>query len=84
MEDINYVFNGEIRGNFNSYILIYDNFFLLKAICLGCALRSSQKAKMAIFVVFKIFGVKIKKTMKRLKIGWNMWRYDVRALDDAF
>ena len=41
MEDINYVFNGEIRGNFNSYILIYDNFFLLKAICLGCALRSS-------------------------------------------
>ena len=61
MEDINYVFNGEIRGNFNSYILIYDNFFLLKAICLGCALRSSQKAKMAIFVVFEIFGVKIKK-----------------------
>ena len=29
MEDINYVFNGEIKGNFNSYILIYDNLFLL-------------------------------------------------------
>ena len=34
MEDINYVFNGEIKGNFNSYILIYDNLFLLQAICL--------------------------------------------------
>ena len=41
--------------------MIYDNFFLLKAICLGCALRSSQKAKMAIFVVFEIFGVRVKK-----------------------
>ena len=39
---------------------------------------------MAIFVVFEIFGVKIKKTMKRLKIVWNMWKYDVWALDDAF
>ena len=60
MEDVNYVFNGEIKGNFNLYILIYDNFFLLQAICLGCALRSSHKAKMAIFVVFEIFGVKKK------------------------
>ena len=78
------MFNGEIRGNFNSYILIYDNFFLLQAICLGCALRSSQKAKVAIFVVFGIFGVQKKKTMKRMRIVRNMWKYDVWAVDEAF
>ena len=68
MEDVNYVFNGEIKGNFNLYILIYDNFFLLQAICLGCALRSSHKAKMAIFVVLSFLGLRF------CREGGKTWR----------
>ena len=39
---------------------------------------------MAVFVVFEIFGVRKKKTMKRMRIVRNMWKYDVWALDKAF
>ena len=57
MEDINYVFNGEIRGNFNSYILIYDNFFLLKAICLGCA---HKRLKWLFLLFLRFLGLRKK------------------------
>ena len=39
---------------------------------------------MAVFVVFEIFGVRKKKTMKRKRIVRNMWKYDVWEQDEAF
>ena len=44
----------------------------------------SQKAKMAIFVVFEIFGVKIKKNNEEAENCMEYVEIYVWALDDAF